>query len=281
MSESTVACPHCQQAIRVMSEFAGSKVACPICAGILIVPATPVPVESAAPARQPPADELSTFACTHCAQPFQVTNALLGQPVRCPSCGGANRTPGPAGVSHDTSEVAEQSVAEPATEQLQEKSQSSAQRDADEKRKRRPKPRARAKPKPRSDRPGANGAKGPTENPKAPVASVQSVPTNAPVLISPTKLSRGVGMTAHDLLPPRFEALLPRMDDIALSSDGKAVASMTFQEPVKTILVNGQERVLRRLTPEEKITRRTQWNVAVFLLGMLVLVIVGVVLRSR
>ena len=86
-------------------------------------------------------------------------------------------------------------------------------------------------------------------------------------------------MDVSRLLPPRFEPLLPQMADLALSLDGQAVASMSFQEPVKTIMVNGQERVLRRLTDEEKIIRRRQRNGFLFVTGVLILLIAGAVLR--
>lgn len=290
MPESTVACPHCQQSIRVMTEHAGNQVACPFCQNAMVVPEFETTVVE--PTRDVVAVDdametvgLLTFACSHCVQPFQVESDSLGQAVRCPACGLAVQLPERQAMDPVQPDPSSEAPAIP----------------KEKTRRRKPKPRPRAKPRPRS-RPGEKQQ--PVAEPKQqPVAKEEPaiVPAadaelpsgkparpNAPVLLSPgravsTKRNGDLLVNGNgaDLLPPRFEPLLPRMDDIALSADGKAVASMSFQEPVKSILVNGHERVLRRLSPEEKLVRRRQRNAVLFFVGMLVLGVTVAILVRR
>jgi len=287
MPEFTVACPHCQQPIRVMSEHAGAQVACPLCANAMVVPqmaGAPTPEQvaqqqaaeeqaaraaAAAQVTPPLSGEVHTFGCSHCSQPFQVTGESLGQAVQCPSWNAPvlqtpivteEAAPPPDRPVINTTGRSPITISEPAEPENEDPKdpvvddvESTVTKELEE-----------------------------SEEPKKEKRSIN--PANAPV-----PLSMGGGVTnqmlgsegmmgvldAARLLPPRYPAMVPRMADIALSADGKAVASMSFQQPVKTILVNGQERVLRRLSPEEKVFRRRQRNAVVFVCGILFLLVAG------
>lgn len=327
MPEVTVACPHCQKPIRVMSEHAGAQVACPFCANAMVVPQMsggPTPEQiaqqqaaetaarqraaeeqaaraaAAAAAAQVPVsatNDVHTFGCSHCREPFQVASESLGQAVQCPSCGGAVRLPGPQPSQppqHPQASVPTPvitDVPEPTPNQpvIVDTGSTRAKKKGSSKR-----PKQEGKPSsvpipvepptPKADATEPESEPEP-EPPKKKEAKRRINPANAPVPLSMGGGAVGQPILSGDgvmgvldparLLPPRYPAMVPRMADIALSADGKAVASMSFQEPVKTILVNGQERVLRRLSPEEKIVRRRLRNAVVFVCGILFLLIAG------
>ncbi|MEM7317345.1 MAG: hypothetical protein AAF497_29825 [Planctomycetota bacterium] len=89
-----------------------------------------------------------------------------------------------------------------------------------------------------------------------------------------------LGKRIDDLLPPKFALDLPGIAFSAIATDSNVIQPSVRSSKFVTVRIDGEDVQLRRLSPEEVASRRTTRNVIMFIVGAVLLAILGVLLRQ-